>query len=188
LLKQSPNLIDFEMIPIKLEAQFYYFFITIFFFAVYTHPCEIVSDCWLVGHLGTVFLNSNMLTNMRRLVVWCGWDKLHTSKIYLMDTLHSKGIHHLMPINYKYNSLHHAKCIYSCFLLHCTHHCAGRLQFFYMTCFVASGHTQAFFFEKVIHKPILIYLKDMMVRMFLSERMVQFKSPCFSNGEEEGGI
>jgi hypothetical protein len=121
--------------------------VTIFFFAFYTHPCEIVSDCWLIGHFGMVFLNSNMLTNMQKLVVWCGWDKLHTSKIYLMDTLHSNGIHHLMPINYKYNSLHHAKCIYSCFLLHCTHHCVGRLQFFYMTCFVASGHTQTFFLK-----------------------------------------
>jgi hypothetical protein len=185
LLKQSPDLIDFEMISIKLEAQFYYFFIAIFFFPFYTHPCEIVSDCWLVGHLGTVFFNSNMLTNMQRLVVWCGWDKLHTSKIYLMDTLHSKGIHHLMPINYKYNSLQHTKCIYSCFLLPCTHHCFGRQQLFYMTCFVASGHRSLFHTQA--YSDISEKYDGENVSLRNNGSVPESKS-CFSNGEEEGGI
>jgi hypothetical protein len=57
-----------------------------------------------------------------------------------------------MLINYKYNSLHHRKCIYSCLPLHCADHCVGQLQSIYLTLCVA--------LTNVINKPILIYLNN----------------------------
>jgi len=47
LAEAGPDLIAFETIPNKLEAQVYYFVILIFCLALYTHPCQ-VSDRWLV--------------------------------------------------------------------------------------------------------------------------------------------